>query len=976
MLKRILVVLALCLVPSLAFGQTNECVNGGSTCSGPFTGTAIGNGVNIRSTTLFAASNALLQPSNPFSISYGVNSTQGFVASGTTFNFVGNRNNVTGHTGFAQIYFAGEDPGFPFQLFLGGTSTTQGHCGYGGIVCARTADVLNGNWNQICDVSQTNNLSLYLNGVLSDQNLATWTFSPGVTYLTVGNPGGFTAPTSIRELALWNRALGANECSLISARAYAGFSLNSGNAPASLSTGLLAYWNLASGTPCASGTCYTDSINGLVLTTDTAAPSVAITSPANGATGVNGVVTVAGTCSDAIACISVAVFANNASIGTATVSGTAWSLSWNSATVADGSNTITATATNAGNGTATATSTFTTSNSVSNKTVYKDPVAGSDSNSCLSSGAPCKTWAGVKAVINANPLIGGDQILVQHGTNENITSMTAATELVLCGPSGYALGAGCTQNVYPGKTITIDIYGGTGQCEPLAATTTDCASTTLSANGTVTVFSGIINVSNVPNLVIQHQRLFGNQTDALTCNYNVSGCAYGILYGSAGGYFNGGPNNTTSIAHNEVEGFGQAGILLGNTMAPTYPTQGVLCNATAQDNYLYTASISTVSDLNAALFMAGGNCGQGTSGPTGSSFISNYINNIAGDPCPTCTANGSGIQMANGNVNLVDNYNVTSNIGFNNITCGGPYGNWWFQVLGGLVISNESFNVSPGTPGGCDKGAFDLDEGVGGLVLKYNYGHETWGPSANVLTETVNGYTAGNNTYAYNIFEDGLAQTSNTNGAMIFSNAAVGFFNIYNNNIWNGYNGTTVSPNSFVTKMAALAVGDCAPGGTIVANNIVVANSVSAVASAEFYYGSDPAVFPTCAAGNIKFRSNDFWPVGTNTGSQLWRSVLTNLDAITSITAWNTAVSATDLNVNPQLSGTGGGAVQCYTALSGIPAQPGASGCPAAYVLAGGSAMIGVGTVVAGSPTADYFTNPVPNGVGTGINIGADGGNP
>ena len=73
-------------------------------------------------------------------------------------------------------------------------------------------------------------------------------------------------------------------------------------------------------------------------------PTVAITSPAQGAT-VFGSITVSADATDNVGVTQVEFFADGASVGVDTNSTDGWSASWNTTTTGDGSHTVSATAT-------------------------------------------------------------------------------------------------------------------------------------------------------------------------------------------------------------------------------------------------------------------------------------------------------------------------------------------------------------------------------------------------------------------------------------------------------------------------------------------------------------------------------------------------------------------------------------------------------------------------------------------------------
>ena len=274
----------------------------------------------------------------------------------------------------------------------------------------------------------------------------------------------------------------------------------------------------------------------------------------------------------------------------------------------------------------------------------------------------------------------------------------------------------------------------------------------------------------------------------------TTGCSNGIRYGTVNNYYNGSSSNTTTIQNNEVIDFYQ-GIFVSNSDSPGRLSIGTLCGPTVQQNYVHGSTIS--SPLSVGIYISGANCILADS-PTGVTVTGNYVTNTGG-----ITGAGSGILFANGVQQLIDTYNATSVIGYNNLSCGGPYGNWQFSSMTMTIKGNEAFNSFPATNnrGNCDVGAFDLDRGSSNAVFEYNYGHETWGPTLGIFNSPAGSYLTGNNTIAFNIFENG-GMFSGDNKAMIFPlTGTAGPLSFYNNVIWNGYNGTTttVSP-TFTVK--------------------------------------------------------------------------------------------------------------------------------------------------------------------------------
>ena len=142
---------------------------------------------------------------------------------------------------------------------------------------------------------------------------------------------------------------------------------------------------------------------------------------------------------------------------------------------------------------------------------------------------------------------------------------------------------------------------------------------------------------------------------------------------------------------------------------------------------------------------------------------------------------------------------------------------------------------------------------------------------------------------------------------------------------------------------------------TLIANNILVSAGTSGLLDA--------------GSGSLGFvlDGNDYGPTGS-------RAIVWNGTPYLTVALWNAAVPGADPHqkiVDPSWSGAPP-AGNC--AVIGGPPQP----CPSGYMLNPGSPMIGTGTnLISGYgltlPTKDYYQNVIPNGVGTGYNVGADG---
>ena len=726
-----------------------------------------------------------------------------------------------------------------------------------------------------------------------------------------------------------------------------------------------------------------DAIFNRTTTTDLinlAAPTVAITAPSNGATGLTGRVPVTATCTDAVGAASVQIYIDNASFATLTTVRSV--TTWDTTKYIDGSHSIYAACTNAGGLTATSsTITASTSNGVSAKTVYLDPTSVTDcpTNNGLSTSTSCKTLAGVQSVVNSLGLHGGDSILQKAGTNLNIVDLIPASVLLLCGPSSKSDNSNGTtycsrQNVYPGQTISISTYGGSGNCTILSGVTTDCASITLNANGTVPRNFAPLAIFNVPNVAVNNLRLFGSQSNATGCPPApaTTGCAVGIKYAAVNGYRVGLVSNGSVFSNLEIVDFWM-GLFPSGYADPGLVNSGVMCNVTVQNSYLHGSFVA--SPMGYGVESVGAGC---PGGGTSLTLTGNYTADQGG---AAGISNSTGLYFALA-YNVVDNYNALSTVGGNMTGCnsgGAGYGTYWYSSRAVTAIGNESYNnwppANPSTRCAYDSGGFDMDQGTSLGVLEFSYAHETFGPSVGFFNLAVNNFPMGPNTARYNIFENGGANCGDGTCGMVGMGGGNGGTFI-SNVIWNGYNGQNVPGYNNSVYGGALVYGyqSCPVEGNtaaLVVNNIVVAATNSGLA--EMISGGSESIAQNCKT--ITYKSNDYYPIGG--GSAYFRAVLSGQN-YTSVTAWNAASGDTGISSNPNFAAPGGGTgATCYGGYgTGIPAAP---TCVTNYKLQTGNTMIGAGINLTQSPynltlpATDYFGATIPNGVGTGYNLGADG---
>lgn len=410
----------------------------------------------------------------------------------------------------------------------------------------------------------------------------------------------------------------------------------------------------------------------------------------------------------------------------------------------------------------------------------------------------------------------------------------------------------------------------------------------------------------------------------------------------------------------------------------------------------------------------------------------NIVHDVYGNDNTAGGQSGNGIQLSQVTTALVQ-YNLTYNLGRNTITCGGPAGQWTFQSTGITIQYAEAYGiypniaqatsqtydagtghvtitfgapynivvgriynlyntspvlwsrnytalagsnsttliaaigVNPGTatqfgkvvPAGCDWDGFDLDNQVSNSTIQYTYSHDNFGGGQIMFFTAALSAQWHDNTYRYNVMETMTNVESNqsvcyivgTNGSATVVNA-----NIYNNTCWIKAGGKGIN---FLTNTT----------GMLFANNIFVSDA------GQYYIYAPFQNLPT----NSLFLNNDYW---TKSGSFtiLWNNPAT----YASLAAWQATgqetISASPVgsSANPLLVG-GGSSITCSWTPSSANSWPPGSNCPSSYELQHSSTMIGSGLDLTQAPyslsvgTRDYYGDAIPNGVGTGYNIGADG---
>jgi hypothetical protein len=315
-------------------------------------------------------------------------------------------------------------------------------------------------------------------------------------------------------------------------------------------------------------------------------------------------------------------------------------------------------------------------------------------------------------------------------------------------------------------------------------------------------------------------------------------------------------------------------------------------------------------------------------------YSGNTIYNIGGRPG---VSSGNGLIAIGVDDGLIE-HNVVHDMAANANTCGGAAGLWAYGSNNITIQYNEVYNVRPTNyTSGCDWDGFDLDGMVTNSTVQYNYAHDNWG--AGYLAYVASPWT--NNTYRYNIGQNNGISSP----AAVFGEVSIGGYGtgtglqVYNNTFYSN------------TSTGAL-VGFQMTGG-----------SITGTFSNNIFYSEGGAYFINSSwstvNGAIDFTNNDFFATSTN-------SVFWNGKSYATVGAWATAtgLSSNELIVNPMLNNPGkGGIIGGYVPTS-----------LTQYELMATSPLIGVGLIVSGAGSSDYFGHSLStNTQGTTFNIGADG---
>lgn len=401
----------------------------------------------------------------------------------------------------------------------------------------------------------------------------------------------------------------------------------------------------------------------------------------------------------------------------------------------------------------------------------------------------------------------------------------------------------------------------------------------------------------------------------------------------------GGANNLGGYVTNSQAGNTQlSNVLLNNLDVSGFDKAQIVLGGDAG-----TSGFTNFSLTNSVLHGAGNSGFQSYGSVSGSySHYNVTLTNVTTYDIPGHSGVGSGSGIVLGEV---DGATVQNSLSYGNGTIGlGGVGIWTYDSNNIHFVENESHH-NTSTSG--DGDGFDFDGGITNSLMEKNYSHDNKG--SGFLLYAYAGLPWSSNTLRDNISQnDGSGGASGiyigNDGTAVQTGAS-----IYNNTVYN----------SSGRECLAIGVGTSSNNITaLIANNIFNCDSTPLVATAATLTGS-----------SVSLLTNDYY--APTSFSITWLGA-----TYTSFASWQTAtgqekISGTNVGLtsNPLLSGAGsGGTCGGWSAT-----------CPSQYELTSGSPMIGTGLNLTLSPyslvvgTSDYYTNTIPNGTGTGYNVGAYG---
>jgi hypothetical protein len=524
---------------------------------------------------------------------------------------------------------------------------------------------------------------------------------------------------------------------------------------------------------------------------------------------------------------------------------------------------------------------------------------------------PATAWQTI-AKVNASRFQPGDVILFKGGD-------TFLGPLVLAGTN-----AGVPQNVTSTSIQPVTLGGYAGTCSVLAGVVSGCPK--LSVTGTTT--NGIV-IDNLSGIVVRDWIIVGGdarvQSEGITLrNNDPTGTRY----------------QDVVVTNTGITGF-RFGIMAEGTV------QGAgWQNFTISNNHVF-GSVGTEDN---GIQIQGPQPGSpGVMTNFNCTIEGNLVEGIPGRPsaAPGTSGNGILIKETDG---CMSRYNVVRNGGAKTNTCGGPVGNWAYDATHITFRFNETYGMRPTTwTAGCDWGGFHLDGYVTYSTIEYSYAHDNWG--AGFAFWTTGSGSWHDNVIRYNISENNATsqQAAQYFGGILVANdnpSLVGA-HIYNNTI---YAANAALPVILLAIQGNLG-GDC-----VVANNILRSS------------GTPWFIYTGIAnSASCQIVGNDYFASGFRVK---WNNeIYVNLESFRLATRQETVGGRpVGFTLDPNTT-----ASRC------IPNTLGPQSCLERFELRQGSPLIGTGIdlrsrygIDVGS--RDFFGNAIPHGLGTGFNVGADGG--
>ena len=382
-----------------------------------------------------------------------------------------------------------------------------------------------------------------------------------------------------------------------------------------------------------------------------------------------------------------------------------------------------------------------------------------------------------------------------------------------------------------------------------------------------------------------------------------------------------------TISDNVITGYGRNGIYVSGTNGTSGFNNIAITNNVSHD-------VTGATTDHAACIQVGAVAGSPSAeAHTNLTVTGNLVYNCIGkgggqSACSGCW-NGAGITIGESGTVLLSR-NVSHDL--STTSASGTVGIWAINSTGVTISFNEAYNTNSGTAGGITSPAFDIDVNTTNSIMEYNYSHNNSSVGYAFFSGSAGlGTVWSGNIARYNVSEDdgyayliGPYQSTSMTTCAMYNNTAYG-----------------ASQASFSTTGDGTGSANCPVNNNIWNGPVLVA-----------------AIF------SLTLDYNDYDSVTSFNWNGTGYSTFATFKSGSSQEAHGTAA-------NPSLTSPGSGGT-CYS--SGTPAGP--QPCPSAYVLQGGSAMIGVGVSIASPGSRDYYANTIPNGVGSGYNIGTDGGNP